>query len=280
VSLVIEDVLVRNDPAGVRLPVVFDSPHSGRHYPDDFNFICPLLALRRAEDTFVEELYAAAPEYGATLLHALFPRSYIDVNRAIDDIDPDVVADWPGRARPTERSDAGYGLIRRLCRVDEPMYDGRLSAHVVMDRINRYYHPYHYQLARVIEDLWSRFGSVWHVDVHSMPSRGRSVDFVIGDRDGTTADPAFVEHISGHLTGLGYRVALNAPFKGVELIERHSDPARGRHCVQLEINRALFMDEDALEKRSGFDSVRRDITSLIRAIGAFAEDRVGLMAAE
>lgn len=279
-SLVIEDVLVRNDPAGERLPVVFDSPHSGRIYPDDFRFICPLRALRRAEDLFVEELYAAAPEFGATLLHALFPRSYIDANRAIDDIDPDVVTDWPGRARPTERSVAGYGLIRRLCRPGEPMYDGRLPAPVVMDRINGYYHPYHYQLARVIAELWSRFGSVWHLDVHSMPSRGRAADFVIGDLDGASADPDFVHLIVDHLNGLGYRTALNDPFKGVELIERHSDPSRGRHSVQIEINRALYMDEDTLEKRSGFDFVRGDVTSLIRAIGAFAEDRVGLMAAE
>lgn len=276
----IDDVLVRNDPTGTRLPVVFDSPHSGREYPEDFQFVCSLLALRRAEDAFVEELYAAGPEFGATLLHALFPRSYIDVNRAIDDIDPEVVENWTGRARPTERSAAGYGLIRRLCRLDEPLYDGRLSASIVMDRINRYYHPYHFQLARVIDELWTRFGSVWHVDVHSMPSRGRVADFVIGDLDGTTADRAFVDLVAAHLGGLGYRVAINDPFKGVELIRRYSDPSRGRHSIQLEINRALFMDEDTLEKRSSFDSVRRDVTSLIRAIGAFAEDRVGLMAAE
>lgn len=299
-SFVIEDVLVRNDPIGRRLPVLFDSPHSGHAYPRDFAFTCPLPVLRQAEDTYVDELFAHAPEHGATLLCALFPRSCIDVNRAADDIDPTLLdGPWPEPLAPTGKSAAGIGLIRRLCRPGLPMYDGRLSVAEVSDRIGRYYRPYHFQVATILDGLCAAFGAVWHVNCHSMPSampsatpstmpparatgrrRGGGPDFVVGDRDGTTCEPAFTALVADVLRGLGYSVAINDPYKGMELVARYSDPARGRHSLQLEINRRLYMNEETLERHEGFARLQADLDTLIRRIGAHAEAHAARRAAE
>lgn len=287
-SFVIEDVLVRNDPVGRRRPVLFDSPHSGTCYPPDFLFSCPLPALRQAEDTFVDELFAAAPEFGATFLCALFPRSYIDLNRAIDDIDPRMLADsWPDPVRPSEMSAIGMGLIRTLCRPGVPVYDGRLSAAEVAERIDRYYRPYHFQVASILDGLATRFGTVWHVNCHSMPSTTAGPqggtplpDFVLGDRDGTTCEPDFVAFVHEVLSGFGYSVAVNAPYKGLELIARYANPARGRHSLQIEVNRRLYVDEETLEKHSGFVRLRGHLTTLVEEIAAYAEERVTRKAAE
>ncbi|CAO3413650.1 N-formylglutamate amidohydrolase [Azospirillum doebereinerae] len=287
-SLVIEDVLVRNDPVGPRLPVLFDSPHSGRVYPADFHFACPLSVLRHAEDTHVEALFAAAPDHGATLLCALFPRSCIDVNRAVDDIDPNQIDGvWPTPLRPTGRSMMGMGLIRSTLRPGQPLYDGKLPASVVAERIDRYYRPYHFQMRSVLDALAGQFGAVWHVNCHSMPSTlgpnpsdPKAADFVIGDRDGTTSEPGFVRMIADSLRGFGYRVAINDPYKGVELVARYGDPARGRHSIQLEINRRLYMNEDTLERHDGFDRLKGEIDELIRRIADRAEGGLLRRAAE
>lgn len=288
-GLVIEDVLVRDGPVGDTLPVLFDSPHSGVVYPKDFHFICSFSALRQAEDTYVEELFAAVPDFGATLLYALFPRSYIDVNRAVDDIDPGLLdGAWPEPLRPSGKSAAGMGLIRALCRPGQPLYDGRLSVAEVMDRIDRYYRPYHFQLADILDGLSGQFGAVWHVDCHSMPSAGlpaglagrSGVDFVIGDRDGTTAERGFVDFIVGRLRRMGYAVAVNHPYKGVELIRRYANPGRGRHAIQLEINRSLYMNEETLEKSAGFAALRDDMTALTADVCRYAAAAVQRRAAE
>ncbi|MBP2228113.1 N-formylglutamate amidohydrolase [Azospirillum agricola] len=283
-SFVIEDVLVRNDPVGPRLPVLFDSPHSGSVYPRDFRFVCPLPVLRQAEDTHVEELFAAAPEHGATLLCALFPRTCIDVNRAADDIDPGQIDGvWPTPLRPTGRSAMGMGLIRSMLRPGQPLYDGKLPASVVAERIDRYYRPYHHQMRSVLDGLAERFGAVWHVNCHSMPSTlgpnasdPLAADFVIGDRDGTTSEPGFVRMLAESLRGFGHRVAINDPYKGVELIGRYGDPARGRHSVQLEINRRLYMNEETLERHEGFDRLKGEIGELVRRIAGHAALHAGL----
>ncbi len=288
-SFVIEDVLVRNDPVGRRLPILFDSPHSGVCYPRDFAFSSPFNVLRQAEDTYVDELFAAAPEHGATLLCALFPRSYIDVNRAIDDIDPSLFdGEWPEPLHPTDKSALGMGLIRAMCRPGMPLYDGKLSVADVMERIDRYYRPYHFQVASILDGLSARFGAVWHINCHSMPSTGAAAhgdavmkaDFVLGDRDGTTSEPGFVNYLRAQLRGMGYTVALNDPYKGVELVSRYANPARGRHSVQLEINRRLYMNEETLEKHDGFATLQRNLTILTRRLCAYAEDRVSRRAAE
>ncbi len=289
-SFVIEDVLIRDDPGGYRLPVVFDSPHSGVQYPPEFRFACPLPLLRQAEDGFVDELFAVASDHGATLLAALFPRSFIDVNRAADDLDPEMIEPpWREPVRPTDKSAVGMGLIRRLCRPGMPIYDGRLPAAEVADRIDRYYRPYHFQLQSILDSLVAQFGVVWHVNCHSMPSTGGVLpgteqtsrpDFVLGDRDGTTSEPEFVRFVTYTLESLGYRVALNNPYKGVELVHRYGNPSRGRHSLQIEINRGLYMNEETFEKHCGFEPLRQSLTHLIGRIADYAGDRIAARAAE
>lgn len=291
-SFVIEDVLVRHDPVGHpdgrRVPVLFDSPHSGTVYPSGFTFACPLALLRQTEDAFVDELFAAAPEQGATLLAALFPRACVDVNRAVDDIDPAILdGEWPEPLRPSPRSAHGMGLIRTLCRPGVPLYDGRLPVAEVAERIGRYYHPYHFQVSSVLDGLAARFGGVWHVNCHSMPSRlgweaprPVGVDFVIGDRDGTSSEPEFVAFVAAELRSMGYSVAVNAPFKGVELVGRYANPARNRHSIQVEINRALYMDEETLQRHAGFEPLRRALTTLTARIADYAEANTIRRAAE
>ena len=258
----IDGVLVCHDPPSPRAPVVFDSPHSGIDYPPDFPFVCDFQLLRQAEDTYVGELFASAPSHGAPLLEALFPRSYIDVNRAIDDLDQRLLnAPWPEPLHPTEKTQVGMGLVRRICRPGMPMYDRLLSLAEVRHRIDRFYRPYHAALDGLMQAAYARFGVAVLINCHSMPSVFNGIgsdessvgaDFVLGDRDGTTAGRDLVQMVEDSLREFGYSVRRNDPYKGVELVRRHGDPANGRHAVQIEINRNLYMDEVTLEKTAGF----------------------------
>lgn len=285
-SLVIDDVVVRHDPVGLPVPLLFDSPHSGTRYPADFNFICPFPLLRQAEDTHVDELFCMVPDYGATLICALFPRSYIDVNRAPDDIDPGMLdGPWPGVTRPSGKSLAGMGLVRHLCRPGVPMYDGRLPVVAIQDRLENYWRPYHDLMAETLDALQARFGAVYHVNCHSMPSfvigpdRQRP-DFVLGDRDGTTAEAGFTRLVADTLRGMGYLVRINDPYKGVELVRRYADPSQGRHSLQLEIDRRLYMDEESLERHAGFEELRSNLTRLVQVMRDYSLDRTARLAAE
>ena len=264
---------------GIVVPVVFDSPHSGSTYPSDFNHIIPIDKIRRAEDMYVDELFEDAPDHGATLIAAQFPRSYIDPNRSLEDLDPELLAEsWPGVVRPGEKARLGHGLIWRLCPPDMNLYIEKLSPEQVRRRIDGYWRPYHEALRQTLDDLYDRFDAVWHVNCHSMPSMARGPflnggaqpDFVLGDRDGTTASPDFVHLVRDRLHGMGYSVKINDPYKGVELVRAYSDPARGRHSLQIEINRAIYMDEVTFERLPRFRELKADIGRLIAAICAQA----------
>ncbi len=280
-GLEIPGVLWRRDPPGEAIPLVLDSPHSGSAYPEEFAFCCPLAVLRRAEDAYVDELYDAAPAYGATLIGALFPRSYIDVNRAPDDLDPGML-DGPLpdclQPRPVTR----VGLVRRQAQPGVPIYDRKLNPDEVLARIERYHAPYHRVLDGSCERLHLAFGAVWHINCHSMPSygpprevrKGVYADFVLGDRDGTTCEPDFTDFVARFLRGLGYDVRINEGYKGVELVRRQGRPADRRHSLQIEVDRALYMDQKTLEKLPGFDRLKADLASLVAAIADFIRDRL------
>lgn len=281
----IPDVLERIEPDAGFAPVVFDSPHSGNVYPDDFGHAIDRIHLRRTEDAFVDELFADAPAKGATLLRALFPRSYVDPNRSPDDIDPAMLSgSWPYLANPGEKAKLGIGLIPNR----EPggmVYDRLLSVEEATRRLDDYYWPYHRALEEALDRAQLQAGSFWHVNCHSMPAVSTSVspegpgvprpDFCIGTRDGTTCDIEFAELVEGFLTGQGYRVTIDDPYKGVELVRRYSDPLRGRHSLQLEINRRLYMDEPAIVTNQGFAALKADMTELIETVCEFASARVG-----
>jgi N-formylglutamate amidohydrolase len=268
-------------------PLVVDSPHSGRIYPADFGYACPLPLLRQTEDFLVDELVADAVQAGATVLMAEFPRGYIDVNRAEDDIDPAVLAEpWPEPLAPDARTLQGLGLVRRLCKSGVPVYKTPLAAAEVQRRIAQCYRPYHAALQTALEARHRMFGACWLIDAHSMPGGARNdappyPDFVLGDRQGTSCDPSFTRRARDTLQELGYSVALNEPYKGMEIIRRHGHPETGRHALQLEINRRLYMHEGTLEKSAGFERLKRDLTAFFRVLAEdLMRDEAGRLAAE
>jgi len=267
---------VRHAPAADALPLVLDSPHSGEHYPDDFDHVPPRAMVRLAEDTHVARLYRAATGVGATLIEATFPRAYIDANRSLIDLDPSMLADdWPDPVTPSRKTEQGIGLVWRIARGGAPLYDRKLTADEVRRRIDRWYLPYHAALAAEIDALHRAFGAVWHINCHSMPAVGdanaddpgrQRADFVLGDRDGTTCEAAFTNLVAAAVRGMGYTVAVNDPYKGVELVRRHGRPAEHRHSLQIEIKRTLYMDEETLEPNAGYARVERDLAMLVAVV--------------
>lgn len=282
----IPGVLARHDPppGAPAVPVVFDSPHSGREYPADFGAALPLEALRGAEDAFVDELFAAAPEHGATLLCALFPRSYIDANRAPDDIDPRLIeGEWPRPLRPGPKAALGIGLIRRSIAPGLFIYGRRLPVAEVERRLSVCWRPYHAALASAIERLRRAHGVVWHIDCHSMKSVAngmtpdaagtRRPEIALGDRDGTSCEPAFTRLVKETLERLGFEVAVNEPYKGAEIVRRYGRPAEGRHSLQIEIRRDLFMNEAMHVRNEGFVRVQAAMSDLAAAVCDYARSR-------
>ena len=259
-------------------PLVLDSPHSGTVYPADFDHACDPLVLRRAEDTHVEKLYDFAPALGVAWIEALFPRSYLDANRDVTEIDQALLdAPWPGPvatdARVLSKVRLGKGLIWRTTDEGTPLYARKLTVAEVQARIARCWQPYHAAVKSAIDAAHARHGYSLHLNCHSMPAVASRfatdfpglahADFVVGDRDGSTAGAAVSARIVEHLRSLGYDVAYNHPYKGVELVRRYGDPAQHRHSVQLEINRRLYMDENTLAPHAGADALKAHLRSLV-----------------
>ena len=277
-------ILVRYEPAAAapQAPVVFDSPHSGYAYPEDFDHVVPRDMLRRAEDAFVDDLYELAPEAGAGFLKALFPRAYIDPNRHEDEVDATMLAEpWPRPVRASEKAEMGLGLVRRLIKGRVEIYNRPLSVAEIMARIESYHRPYYAELEAMLDQRVATFGAVWHVNCHSMRTTGRHEGksiprdhFVLGDREGESCDPTFTDFVAERLRTMGYSVQINHPFKGAELVARFGRPLAGRHSLQIEVNRGLYMDEDRIEKHDGFAGLKADIDKLIGDICAFAGDQV------
>lgn len=267
-------------PVGEPVPLVCDSPHSGTDYPADYDHAVPRALLRRGEDTHVDALWAAVPSVGGHLLAAHFPRTYVDCNRSEDDLDPDLLdGPWPTPLNPGEKTRLGYGLVWRNIDASTPIYHRRLTVAEVRSRIEDCYRPYHATLSRCIEETAQRFGAVWHLNLHSMPndayerlgirSERALADFVLGDRDGTTCEPAFVDLVETELRARGYTVARNDPYKGVQLIARIGQPALRRHSLQIEIRRPLYMDEVTRERHAGFGTVQRDLGEVAAVLARY-----------
>jgi N-formylglutamate deformylase len=277
-------VVFHGVPREPEAPVVFDAPHAGRLYPDDFGAAVPVSLLRGGEDRFVDQLIAPSVELGAHVLVALFARTYIDPNRSLLDIDPALLSEpWPAPLEPSPHAARGTGLVFRVIGDAVPIYDRKLPVAEVEARIESFYSPYHALLEDTLDRVHRTHGQVWYVTWHSMTSVGNLLspdlgrprpDFVVGDRDGSSCDPAFTELVARELRALGYTVALNDPYKGAELVARHGQPARGRHALQIEMRRALYMDETSLEKHSGFEKLRDDLARLSQRICAYARDAV------
>ena len=265
-------------PARLKVPLVFNSPHSGRIYPTSFLAASRLdsLALRRSEDAYVEELFAFVTELGAPLLHAHFPRAYLDVNREPYELDPVLFRDGLPHYAHTQsvRVVGGLGTIARIVSESDEIYREPLTVGAALERINRLYTPYHDTLASLLTDAHRQFGCAVLIDCHSMPSNpiaeqgGGRPDFVLGDRFGTSCNGELTRLAASQLKALGYAVALNKPYAGGYITEHYGRPHKDQHVVQIEINRALYMDETSFDKSAGFARLQGDLEAMVRVLAA------------
>lgn len=265
-------------PRRAATPLVFDSPHSGLEMPPDFRPAASIAEIRTTCDAFVDELYGGVVEAGATLLAARFPRAYIDANRAANDIDPALLAEpWPEPVELSEHSRRGMGLIRRFALPGRPMYDRLLSLAEVRHRLDRHYRPYREALRQEVERAAGRHGDVWHFNVHSMKARGNRMnrdagaarpDVVVSDRDGTTASPAVTRWVADFFSDRGHRVAINDPYHGADIVRSIGQPARGRHSIQIELNRACYLEEATGERGPRFAGWKRELAEFASAAAA------------
>lgn len=268
-------VLLPHDHAA---PFVLCSPHSGRVYPSallDATRLDPL-ALRKSEDCYVDELFAYAAKVGAPLIAARFPRAYLDVNREPYELDPQLFIERPPSFANTQslRVAGGLGTIARIVAESEEIYAARMPISVAFERIERLYKPFHNELARLVERTRTSFGQAVLIDCHSMPSASMShpsggprPDFVIGDRFGASCNGRLTRLARESLASMGFQVQLNRPYAGGFITEHYGRPATGVHALQIEINRALYIDEATLEPNAGFDRLRE-------ALGHFLEKLV------
>ena len=262
------------------LPLVFASPHSGCDYSQAFLAASRLdpLALRRSEDSFVDEIFEAAPRLGAPLIRALFPRAFVDANREPFELDPAMFEDQlPAYANTrSPRVAAGLGTIARVVANGADIYRGKLAFAEALGRIRRYYWPYHKALGELVDRTRAGFGCCVLVDCHSMPSVGgpmdrdaghERVDFVLGDCHGTSCAPVVADSVARALQGMGYHVARNAPYSGGFVTRHYGKPEEGVHSLQIEVNRCLYMDESEIRRGAGLPGLARDMSTVIATLG-------------
>lgn len=265
------------DGAPPPTPLVFASPHSGRDYPEDMMAAAALdaLAIRRSEDAFVDDLIEAAAGLGAATITARYARAYIDLNREAFELDPGMFADeLPEFARArTARVAAGLGAIARVVSEGQEIYARKLTFAEARSRIEGAHRPYHAELGRLIAEAHAAHGFAILIDWHSMPAaaaraggRDRPCDIVLGDRFGAACAGLLTARVERELESMGYRVARNTPYAGGYTTEHYGRPARRTHALQIEINRALYLDEATLAPTAGFEVLKTRLEALTRAL--------------
>lgn len=264
-------------------PFVLCSPHSGRVYPSVLTRVARLdeIALRRSEDCHVDELFGTSARLGAPLIAARFPRAYLDVNREPYELDPELFSgELPAFANTQSlRVAGGLGTIPRIVSENEPIYGCRLPIEVGLERIEQLYKPFHMALGALLTDTHAAFGFAVLIDCHSMPSSsmqqpsGPRPDFVIGDRFGSSCTPRLTRLVRDQLATDGFKVQLNRPYAGGYITEHYGRPRQGVHALQIEINRALYLDEVSLTRHRGFKPLRDALSRLL--VRVFAEFPIG-----
>ena len=271
-------------------PLVFSSPHSGRAYSKAFLARSELDSrlIRSSEDAFVDELFAAAPAFGAPLLTAHAPRAWLDLNRAPDELDPALIE---GVLRPPHnpRISSGLGVIPRVVAQGRPIYRGKITRAEADDRLTRFWQPYHAALRALLDETHRSFGEAILIDCHSMPHEAIEVhgrpgtpqpEVVLGDRFGAAAGREITGRIETAFRNAGLRVSRNTPFAGAYITQTYGRPSRHQHAIQIEIDRALYMDEARVEKRADFPSFRKLMTDILAEITAGFSRSSGTLAAE
>ena len=267
-------------PEGLTQPFVFNSPHSGRVYPKSFINSSQLdaLTLRKSEDAYVEELFSSVTSLGAPLLHAHFPRAYMDVNREPYELDPELFAEALPEYANTKsmRVIGGLGTIARIVTESEEIYRNPLTVDEALNRIHSLYMPYHKALSGLIRKSLRRFNYAILIDCHSMPSipanypKDMRPDIVLGDRFGASCDPILTDFTEKLLKEMGFQVSINKPYAGGYITEHYGQPAKHVHTLQIEINRALYMNENTFEKTQSFYEIKQAIYILCKRL--FSED--------
>lgn len=275
-------------PKQPRSCVVFASPHSSANYPDSFirSSVLDRHTIRSSEDAFVDRLYDMAPEFGAPFLTAGVPRAYVDLNRSQDELDPALI-EGAKRHGHNPRVASGLGVIPRVVANGRAIYRGKLAMEQAKWRIGQYWQPYHAALQSLLDESHARFGQAILIDCHSMPheamdgmarSRKKRPEIVLGDRFGAAARPDVVDRIEAAFVSAGLRVARNTPFAGAYVIQTYGRPSQNQHAIQVEIDRALYMDEGAIRPNKNFQAFRTLLHQVIAEIAAIGYDQMPLAA--
>jgi N-formylglutamate deformylase len=276
-------VFQRFDPTVSPLPLMIDVSRSGREYPPDFRSPVPFTVLHDNVSMYVENIWGAAPQVGATMLYALFPNTYIDANRNELDLDAELIeGEWPVPLKPYV-SLRGLGLLKAKSRYGEPMQEKKLTVAEVMERLDRYHRPYHRELASIIARLKSSFGFVYQLSCHCMsavgapthPDPGKErADFCVGNVLGKTTSEDFISFVAETIRGVGFSCSVNEPYNGGELNTRYGDPANGIESIMIEINKKRFMDIKTFRKTQGFEEIRSAATIVLNALAERARRQI------
>ena len=261
--------------------VVFASPHSGRDYPTAFlrRAVLDAQQIRSSEDAFVDQLFDAAPRHGAPLLLAGAPRAYVDLNRAPEELDPALI-DGIRRAAHNPRIASGLGVIPRVVSNGRAIMRGKISLAEAHMRITDHWRPYHDQLQTLLDQAHGAFGEAILIDCHSMPHEAiESVspagsarpDVVLGDRFGAAAAGSVVERVEAAFASAGFKVARNMPFAGAYITQHYGRPSRRQHAVQVEIDRALYMDEQSVRPNGNFAAFKTALDGVVAELAAIGE---------
>ncbi len=277
-----------SEPDHLSCRAVFNSPHSGKEYPDDLIRASRLSPhrLRASEDALVDELFASAPSFGAPLLSAIAPHAWVDLNRGPSELDPAMISGIKA-AGLNQRIAAGLGVIPRIVAEGTAIYDGKITLEDARGRIDRYHQPYHAVLERLLQRTRQQFGSAVLFDCHSMPSdalraapkvRGHRPEIILGDRFGAASSREITAETQEAFQDAGFTVARNAPFAGGYITQRYGRPSRQLHAIQIEIDRGIYLDQPQVEALPEFGEIRGRISAVVERLCAVLTDSLAVAA--
>lgn len=268
-------VFQRIESTSTLSPIVVDVSRSGREYPEEFRSNIPFTTLHDNVSMYVDDIWSGTPDVGGTLLYATFPNFWIDVNRHELDLDADLIeGDWPIPLQPT-RSRTGLGLLKSRSRHGEAVHERKLTVQEVMDRMSGYFHPYHAELKRLLDERKTAFATVYHLSCHCMSATGAAThadagkpraDFCLSNRNGETCSKEMLEFVRSIVVGDGFSCTLNDPYVGGEIVRRYGQPDAGIESIQVEINKNRFMDVSTFKKSEGFEEIQKTATKILRAL--------------